>query len=125
MLSGATLPLPDGLRTVDLVGSGGGAVADRIALSPGRGYFVQTVGAEPGSPTAGSLFWVSDTGVRYGIDNDDDKTVTALGLTTPPLAVPWSVLAQFAAGPTLSRDDALLAHDTLQPDPKPIRLETP
>ena len=35
------------------------------------------------------------------------------------------MLAQFAAGPTLSRGDALLAHDTLSPDPKPARLETP
>jgi hypothetical protein len=66
--------------------------------------------------------------VRYGIeagDNDQtaDQTVAALGLSAPPVPVPWSVLAQFAAGPTLSRDDALLAHDTLLPDPNPARLE--
>jgi hypothetical protein len=84
-----------------------------VALSPGSGYFLQS---------DGSRFWVSDTGVRYGIDTDaDDKTAAALGLTSPPLPIPWSVLTQFAAGPTLSRADALLAHDALPPDPRPAQ----
>lgn len=127
LLSGAALPIPDGVRPLDLVGGGNGVTADRVALTPGTGYFVQTVGQEPGSPTAGSLFWVSDTGVRYGIEPGErdatDQTVAAMGLTASPVPVPWSVLAQFAAGPTLSRADALLAHDTLAPDPNPARLE--
>lgn len=115
LLSGAALPLPDGLRTVDLVGSGNG-VANRVALSPGTGYLVRS---------GGSLFWVSDTGVRYGIDTEGDrKAVSALGLNEPALPIPWSVLSQFAAGPTLSRSDALLAHDALPPDSGPARLET-
>lgn len=114
LLSGAALPLPDGLRTVDLVGAGGGSTANRVALAPGSGYFVQATGSDAGAPPAGSAFWVSDTGVRYGVDTSGDaKTVAALGLTPPPLAVPWSVLAQFAAGPTLSRADALVAHDAV------------
>jgi type VII secretion protein EccB len=130
LLAGAALPIPEGMRPLDLVGAGNGVTADRVALAPGSGYFVQTVGQEPGSPIAGSLFWVSDTGVRYGIEpgGDDqtaDQTVAALGLTAPPVPVPWSVLAQFAAGPTLSRDDALLAHDALTPDPNPARLANP
>ena len=124
LLSGAALPLQDGVRTLDLVGAGNGTTATRVAISPGSGFFVQTVGQEPGSPTAGSLFWVSDTGVRYGIDTSradaDGDTVAALGLTPPPLPIPWSMLAQFAAGPTLSRSDALFAHDTLS---APVRLE--
>lgn len=124
LLSGAMLPVPDGLHTVDLVGAGSNGTADRVALTPGTGYFVQTVGAEPGSPTAGSLFWVSDTGVRYGIETaGDDKVVGALGLSNPALPIPWSVLAQFAAGPTLSRADALVAHDALSADSGPARLE--
>ena len=120
LLSGSALPVPEGLRTVDLVSSGvPGGPADRVALPPGTGYFVDSGGA---------LFWVSDTGVRYGIDTGDvagADTVAALGLSVPPLPVPWSMLSQFAAGPTLSRADALLAHDTLAPNPAPARLEIP
>jgi len=115
VLSGGALPIPDGLRTIDLVSSGTpGGPADRVALPPGTGYLVDNGGA---------LFWVSDTGVRYGIDGTD--TAAALGLTAAPLPIPWSVLSQFAAGPTLSRADALLAHDTLAPNPAPARLDTP
>jgi type VII secretion protein EccB len=115
LLSGAALPVADGLRAVQLVGGGSGATADRVILAPGTGYLVQTVGQE--------LFWVSDTGVRYGIDQDgDENTVAALGLTAPPLPIPWAMLSQFAAGPTLSRGDALLAHDGLAPDPSPAVL---
>lgn len=116
--TGAVLPVADGARTVELVSSGTpGGPADRVALPPGTGYFVDS---------AGSLFWISDTGVRYGIDTGSDgvDTVAALGLTTAPLPIPSSVLSQFAVGPTLSRTDALLAHDSLAPNPAPARLET-
>jgi type VII secretion protein EccB len=109
LLSGAAMPLPEGRRTVALVGS-----PNSVALSPGTGYFVDSNAA---------LFWVSDTGVRYGIE--DAKTAAALGLTLEPLPIPWSALSQFAAGPTLSRADALLAHDALPPDPKPAGSESP
>lgn len=127
LLSGAALPVTDGLRAVQLVGGGAGATANRVILAPGTGFLVQTVGQDvrqqPASPAAGSLFWVSDTGVRYGIDQDGDQnTVAALGLTPPALPIPWAMLSQFAAGPTLSRGDALLAHDGLAPDPRPAVL---
>jgi hypothetical protein len=58
--------------------------------------------------------------VRYGIDDTaDQKTVAALGLTPAALPIPWSLLSQFAPGPTLSRTDALLAHDALAADSRP------
>ncbi len=131
LLAGSALPVPDAVRTVDLVGgsgaSRGGGTAARVALAPGTGYFTQTVGGGAAAPAAGSLFWVSDTGVRYGIDNEADngsgpgKTVAALGLTSPAVPIPWSMLSLFAPGPTLSRADALLAHDGLSPDAAPGR----
>jgi type VII secretion protein EccB len=126
LLTGATLPLPDGVGTVELVGAGAGGTATRVALTPGAGYFTQTVDQDPASPAAGSLFWVADTGVRYGIDDTADitghvKTVEALGLNPPALPIPWSMLSLFAPGPTLSRGDALIAHDALPPDPRPGR----
>lgn len=116
LLSGAALPVESTTHTVDLVGTG-----TRVVLPPGSGYLVQTVGSEPDSPTAGAQFWVSDTGVRYGIDpgeghSRDSKAVEALGLTAAPLPIPWSVLSLYAAGPTLSRENALTAHDSIRPD---------
>ncbi|ORA10558.1 type VII secretion protein EccB [Mycobacterium arosiense] len=132
LLSGSALPIAESIHSVDLVGGGAttnGAVATRVALAPGTGYFTQTVGGGPDSPGTGSLFWVSDTGVRYGIDNEAEhsaaghgKTVEALGLSGSPVPIPWSVLSLFANGPTLSRADALLAHDGLTPDQKPGRV---
>ena len=123
LLSGSAVPMPEAVRTLDLVGSG-----TRVAMAPGTGYFAQTVGGGPTSPGVGSLFWVSDTGVRYGIDTESDssgaghgKAVEALGLNAPAVPIPWSILSLFASGPTLSRADALLAHDGLPPDSKPGR----
>jgi type VII secretion protein EccB len=130
LLSGSVLPVSEGIRTVDLVGGGSPGIATRVALAPGTGYFTETVGGGSAAPAAGSLFWVSDTGVRYGIDNEAEngpgttghgKTVEALGLNAPAVPVSWSVLSLFAPGPTLSRADALLAHDGLAPDAKPGR----
>jgi type VII secretion protein EccB len=128
LLAGSALPVPESVRTVNLIGGGSPGVATRVALAPGTGYFTQTVGGGSTSPGTGSLFWVSDTGVRYGIDNEAEngaagrgKTVEALGLTPPPVPIPWSILSLFATGPTLSRADALLAHDGLAPDSRPGR----
>jgi type VII secretion protein EccB len=114
LLSGAELPVESGTHTVDLVGS-----RTRVALPPGSGYLVQTVGQEPGSPMAGAQFWVNDTGVRYGIDtaSDQGKALEALGLSGPPLPIPWSVLCLYAAGPTLSKGAALTAHDAVGDTP--------
>jgi type VII secretion protein EccB len=123
LLSGSALPVAEGMRSVELVGGGA-----KVALAPGTGYFAQTVGGGVTAPATGSLFWISDTGVRYGIDNEADgrsgssghsKAVEALGLQSPPVGIPWSILSLFAPGPTLSRADALLAHDGLPPDSRP------
>ncbi|MGY4866931.1 type VII secretion protein EccB [Mycolicibacterium elephantis] len=109
--SGVTLPVSEELRSVPLVGAGSGGTADRVVITPGSGYLVESGGA---------YFWLADTGVRYGLDTDgDEDTLAALGLNPPPLPIPWSMLSQFAPGPTLSAADALLAHDGLAADPRP------
>ncbi len=114
LLSGSSLPLNDSSRTVELVTAGPNGVSRRVAMPPGSGYFVAT--------TAGQ-FWLSDTGVRYGISADDPTvdTAAALGLEAPPIPISPAILELFAPGPTLSRADALLAHDGLTPGPQPAR----
>ena len=129
LLAGSALPIPDAVHTEGLVGAGIGGIASRVAQPPGSGYFAQVVGQNPASPAAGSPFWISDTGVRYGIDNEvaqggatgNVKTAEALGLNPPATPIPWSILSLYAPGPTLSRADALLAHDGLSPDSRPGR----
>ncbi|WP_199255121.1 type VII secretion protein EccB [Mycolicibacterium mengxianglii] len=109
LLSGAALPVSEATSTVELVNGG---TATRVAIPAGSGYLVQTVGSEPTAPPAGALFWVSDTGVRYGLEGDGDlsKTVAALGLNEPATPIPWSVLSLLTPGPALSRDGALTAY---------------
>jgi type VII secretion protein EccB len=129
LLAGSALPVPEAVHTEDLVGAGSGGTASRVALVPGTGYFTATVGQNAASPAAGSLFWISDTGVRFGVENEANepgadvptKTAEVLGLNPPPTPIPWSMLSLFAPGPTLSRADALLAHDGLAPDTRPGR----
>ena len=86
---------------------------------PGSGFFVQTTGPDPRSPAKETRWWISDSGVRYGlIDEAGGKTsaAAALGLSTPTPA-PWSVLAILAGGPALSKQAALVSQDTVLPAP--------
>jgi hypothetical protein len=70
-------------------------------------------GQQPQSVTKEQTFWVSDLGVRYGLEdspNQPAKTAEALGMTADPLPIPWAVLSLLQPGPALSKDDALVAH---------------
>ncbi len=88
-------------------------VADQTLLLPGAPNFVATTSGVVTSDTRESLYWISPQGVRYGI-SWDNETLNAVGLN-PGAAVqaPWPIVRTFAAGPAISRDDALLVRDTL------------
>jgi hypothetical protein len=62
--------------------------------------------------------------VRYGVDNSREAR-TALGLTSSPSPAPWVALRLLAPGPMLSRQDALVRHDTLPTDTNPAELAVP
>lgn len=66
-----------------------------------------------------SLYYVDPQGVRYGIPNQN--TATELGLSSPATA-PWEVVSLLVDGPVLSKEAALLEHDTLPPDPDPRKV---
>jgi len=108
LLAGPSVPVAADAKT--LTPPGGAA---KVLLPKGTGFFVQVTGQQPTSTTKEAQFWVSDLGVRYGLEAEKNQTTTpaqALGLTAEPLPIPWSVLSLFAAGPTLSKSDALVAH---------------
>ena len=86
-----------------------------IYVPPGSGFFVQTTGSDPRSPAKETRWWVSDSGVRYGlIDTGGSGTSAAgaLGLSDP-IPAPWAVLAILASGPGLSKQAALVSQDTV------------
>ena len=114
LLAGQSLPVAADAKPVQITGAGP-TNAQRALLPKGTGYFVQVTGQQPASTTKESVFWISDLGVRYGMEaaqtpGGAGSPAEALGMTAQPLPIPWSLLSLFAPGPTLSKDDALVAH---------------
>lgn len=131
LLIGHRLPLPEGALPVQLAtADGNGPGLDWAYLQPGSGEFVETTGIGEDSQAKGQLFYVSDTGLRYPIK--DLPTAKALGVTGVPDAdnggerpqlAPWPVLSLLPAGPELSREAALVAHDGMAADPEGSPME--
>ncbi|MEU4312623.1 type VII secretion protein EccB [Nocardia sp. NPDC024068] len=112
LLLGTTLPIPESAKPVRLAtGDGSGDRVDEVYLDPAHGEYVQITGMEPGSPRRGSLFYVADNGVRYGVP--DPATANVLGLGKTPHLAPWAIIGQLVPGPTLEPRTALVSHDSL------------
>ncbi|HEU0191719.1 MAG TPA: type VII secretion protein EccB [Mycobacterium sp.] len=127
VVSGPTIPVQrDQMdKVVSLVKTDkSGGEADRVYFGPGYGNFVAVTGNDPGAATTESLWWLSYSGVRFGIP-DTREVRTSLGLTGEPAPAPWVALRLLAKGPTLSREDALVRHDTLPTDMNPSELVMP
>ncbi|MFY9334651.1 MAG: type VII secretion protein EccB, partial [Mycobacterium sp.] len=112
VFSGRGLPTPQHLdsRLVTLVRDvrdPDSVEAQQTLMLPGAANFVATTSAAIASDTRESLYWVSPQGVRFGIDGDRN-TLQALGID-PNRAVqaPWPIIRTFAAGPAISRANAL------------------
>jgi type VII secretion protein EccB len=128
VIVGPTIPVADSQvdKVVEVVKSPGpGLQADRVYLGPEFANYVVSTGNSPSSSTAESLWWISESGVRFGVERQED-TLRALGLKThTPSPAPWLALRLLVGGPVLSRADALVRHNTLPPDPGPAELEVP
>ncbi|RJO72105.1 type VII secretion protein EccB [Nocardia panacis] len=112
LLAGARLPLANSAKPVELSSADGvGDRTDAAYIPPSTGEFVRITGMEAGSPRRGSLFYLADNGIRYGIP--DIETAEVLGLGKAPKLAPWAIVGQFVPGPTLSKHDALSSYDTL------------
>lgn len=133
VLVGHRLPIPDGAQPVALAtGDGNGPGVDSVYIKPGTGEYVQATGGEAGSRAMGQLFYISDAGVRYHVK--DLPTAAALGVTgvhdprldaDVPQFAPWPVVALLPAGPELSQEAALVAHDGMGADPRGSKVEQP
>jgi len=118
VFNGRGLPVPDSLdpRVIPLVRDDrdpASVEANQALVLPGAANFVVSTSAVATSDSRESLYWLSPQGVRYGIESDQ-PTLQALGLDPrAALQAPWPLLRTFAAGPAVSRDAALLVHDTI------------
>ena len=133
LLVGHQLPTPDTAQPVRLATSdGNGPGVDFVYLTPGSGEYVEATGGGPDSESAGQLFYVSDTGLRYHINSL--PTAEALGVTgvklpdgqaNAPQRAPWPVLSLLPAGPNLSQEAALVAHDGMAANPDSVAVKPP
>jgi type VII secretion protein EccB len=127
VISGPTIPLSSGSteKVVSLVkADSSGREADRVFFGPDYGNWVVLTGNDPAASTTESLWWLSSSGVRFGVENSREAR-SALGLTSQPSPAPWVALRLLAPGPALSRADALVRHDTLPNDMNPAELVVP
>lgn len=114
LLLGSGLPIASDRKPVDLsTADGSGPGLDQAYVPPGSGRFVAVSGDQDDSTEAGALYYVSDSGVRYGILDMD--TAKALGLGDKPERAPWSVISLLVAGPNLSQAQALVSYDGMEP----------
>lgn len=127
VVSGPTIPVPQDQmdRVVSLVNADdSGGAADRVYFGDGYANFVAVTGNNPGATTTESLWWISGSGVRFGVE-DTRESRAALGLTSEPSPAPSVALRLFPKGPALTRADALVRHDILPTDMNPGELVVP
>ncbi|MFI5779340.1 type VII secretion protein EccB [Nocardia sp. NPDC051570] len=113
LLVGTQLPLAPSAQPLVLVAADS---AYSAYIPSATGEFVQATGVEPDSTRRDALFYITDTGVRFGIP--DAATAAVLGLAQPKLA-PWQIISQLPAGPMLDRQSALIARDVVRADGTP------
>ncbi|WP_082501673.1 type VII secretion protein EccB [Williamsia sp. Leaf354] len=106
------VPVADQKSLIPSVGArSDGVTADLTYIPPGSGYFVRTTGSDPDSGAAASDFYVSDTGVRYGVP---ESSVQPLGMPDP-LPAPYPVVKLIPPGPALARNAALISQSDIEP----------
>jgi type VII secretion protein EccB len=120
VLSGQGLPIPVGsdqqlIHLVKDVRDPEAVEADQAFIGAGSTNLLMTTSAAPGADSRESMWWISDQGVRYGIELTEES-LRALGVSPANARqAPWPLIRVFAPGPALSRADAMTQHDTLAP----------
>lgn len=125
VVSGPTVPVDDTKNVVSLVKTdNSGSEADQVYFSPDYANFATITGNDPAATSGESLWYLSHSGVRFGVE-DSREVRSALGLTGQPSPAPWVALRLLAPGPMLSRADALVEHGPLPTDLRPQELAVP
>jgi type VII secretion protein EccB len=114
VISGRRLPISSSAMNTGITQIGGDST---VYINGGQYIRLQSPDPRYGE----SLYYIDPQGVRYGIP--DEETGGTLGLTSPKTA-PWQVVSLLVDGPVLSKQAALVEHDTLPPDPNPRKVVT-
>jgi type VII secretion protein EccB len=120
VLSGQGLPVPPGAdqqiqHVVKDSREPGGVEVDQVLIGKDAPNLVMVTSGAAAADSKESLWWISDQGVRYGIELDDES-LKALGVSpASALQAPWPLIRTLAPGATMSRQDALTQHNTLAP----------
>lgn len=112
VLTGRHLPIPPSAMAAGIK-----QIQGTATVFTNSGKYVTLQSPDPRHGEA--AYYIDPQGVRYGIPNEE--TANALGLNSPKTA-PWEVVRFLVEGPVLSKDAALLEHDTLPADPSPRRF---
>ena len=111
VLMGSSLPV-DGAHSITLAqADGDGPSVDSVAIPQGRSVYVRSTGITGDGASAGTLYLIDDSGVAFGVRDED--TAKHLGITSPPVPAPWPVLARLPRGPELSKDAASVVRDSI------------
>ncbi len=97
---------------------GAGPGVDRVVVPGGKCAFVRASGVSGEGAATGTLYFVSDSGVIYGVHDEDAGN--RLGLANP-VPAPWPVLAHLPRGPALSVDAASVRRDSVALPPSSSR----
>ncbi|MGK2902909.1 MAG: type VII secretion protein EccB [Mycobacterium sp.] len=112
VISGRHLPVP-----ASRLNGGIEQIAGSATVFIDGGQFIRLQSPDP--RYGESLYYIDPQGVRYGLPNEDTASALALGA---PQTAPWQVVSLLIDGPVLTKQAALLEHDTLPPDPHPRKV---
>jgi type VII secretion protein EccB len=112
VITGRHLPIAPSALTTGIDQIGGDAT---VHIDGGKYIRLQSPDPRYGE----SLYYIDPQGVRYGLP--DEKTGGTLALNAPVTA-PWQVVSLLVDGPVLSKQAALVEHDTLPADPNPRKI---
>jgi type VII secretion protein EccB len=112
LLVGNSLPL-DGATPVNLAQADGqGANVDSVFMPRGRSAYVRASGITGEGSSTGALYLINDSGIVFGLHDDD--TAKRLGLPGAVVPAPWPVLARLPRGPELSVQAASVVRDSIR-----------
>jgi type VII secretion protein EccB len=110
-----TVFMGDSLQGTDPVSlaqaDGDGPSVDTVSIPRGRSVYVRSIGITGDNASTGALYFVDESGVLFGLRDED--TAKHLGLSGPPVPAPWPVLARLPRGPELSKEAASVTRDSI------------